>query len=142
MVAEIRNATQAELEEVTREPLHEYKKTYPVEMVTGWCKSLYIYDELIAVGGIITYWTGVGECWLQLGAKAADHKIEVVRQVKRMIATGFDELHLHRLQATERADFDQTIKFAEHLGFKKEGCMLRYTADGADAYLYAIVKGD
>lgn len=140
MISEIRNATEADLESVKKDMLHEWKKSYPIDHIEGWAKSLYIYDELVAVGGVLKYWNGVGEAWLVLGKKSGEHKIEVVRKVRQMLWLAMDELKLWRIQATERRDFHKSVKMAEHLGFKLEGLMLKYTADKADAYLYALVK--
>jgi len=142
MVSEIRKATEADLEKVKTDPLHEWNKSYPIDRISDWAKSLYIYDELVAVGGVVQFWNGVGEVWMVLGSKAAEHKIEVVRQARRVIEMAFIELKLWRVQAVERVDFEDAIRFTKHLGFKTEGVLRKYTPDKSDVYMTSIVKGE
>ena len=144
MNSEIRDATEADLNAIKGDLLFEWNKSYPIEHIAGWAKSLFIDGNLVAIGGVYLIHQGLGQAWLILGSKAAEHKIEIVRIVRRMIDLAFKELGIWRLEATERADFSQTVKMAEHLGFHNEtpDGMKGFTEDRATAYLYAIVKED
>jgi RimJ/RimL family protein N-acetyltransferase len=47
--------------------------------------------------------------------------------------------YIRRIQMTVRADFPRGLRFAEFLGFEKEGIMKSYGKDGADYILFARV---
>ena len=137
---EIRNATQEDLDLVRQDSIDITAKNYPVLNLNGWARTVLIDGQIIGVGGCIVFWKGVGEAWFCLSKKALDHKIATFRCIKKIIEQAFSELKLKRMQVTERADFSQTIKMAESLGFKREGLMKSYLPDGGDSYLYALIR--
>lgn len=134
------NAEQKDLDYARENALYDNVKEYPQFEITGWSKTLMIDNEIIAVGGVVVFWPGVGEAWLQLTKHAENHKIALVRCVRIMMALAFKELKLHRMEST--ATFDEARKLNEYLGFKcetPEG-MEKYTQNGKTAYLYSIVR--
>ena len=134
------NAEQKDLDYARENALYDNVKEYPPLELTGWSKTLIIDDEIIAVGGVVVFWPGVGEAWLQLTKHAEKHKIALVRCVRLIMALAFKELNLHRMEAT--ATFDEARKFNESMGFKCEtpDGMRKYTQNGKTAYLYSIVR--
>lgn len=134
------NAEQRDLDYARENALYDNVKEYPQFKITGWSKTLMIDNEIIAVGGVVVFWPGVGEAWLQLTKNAENHKIALVRCVRIMIALAFKELKLHRMEST--ATFDEARIFNEYLGFKCEtpDGMEKYTQNGKTAYLYSIVR--
>lgn len=139
-MTEIRDATQADLDYCRENALNDSGKNYSNYPLSGWAKTVIINGEIVGVGGVIQYWTGVGEAWFQLSKFAGEHKIESIRCIRRLMEQAFEELELWRIQTTEREDFPQTMKMAEHLGFKKEGLMINYAPDGGNVWLYAIIR--
>lgn len=142
MASEIKDATEADLDAIKADLLYEWRKSYPIEHIAGWAKSLFIDGNLVAIGGVYVLREGLGQAWIVLGSKAENHKIEIVRVIRRMIDMAFEELGIWRLEATERVDFVQTNKMAHHLGFHNETPfgMKAYCEDKSDAYLYAIIR--
>jgi hypothetical protein len=143
MQVELRKSTEAELDRIKGDLLHDWAKSRPIDCLTEWSKSLYVGDELVAVGGAFMLWapqSGVAEMWMLLGSKADKYKIEVVKRAREVIAMAFDELRLHRMQAVVRADFPEGLRFIEHLNFLPEGRLRCYTEDVCDALMFSIVK--
>ena len=140
MAIEIRNAIQADLDEVRKDSIDISARNYPDWDLNGWAKTGLIDGEIVAVGGCVVYWEGVGEGWICFSEKIKSHKIEAMKFFKKITEDAFLELKLWRMQVSERVDFPQSVKMAEFLGFKCEGLMKSYLPDGTDAWLYALVK--
>jgi RimJ/RimL family protein N-acetyltransferase len=51
-----------------------------------------------------------------------------------------NELNLHRIEVAVKDSFKEGLRFAEALGFVREGWMHRYGPDKSSYYLYARVK--
>jgi RimJ/RimL family protein N-acetyltransferase len=107
----------------------------------GPCFSAVEDGVIVGAGGLIIMWPGVGEGWLMANKDAAlRHKryaYEVV--IKHIIKLACD-LDLRRIQAHVDVNVPAAVKFAEQLGFQREGLMRKYGEDGSDHYLYAIVR--
>lgn len=138
---EIRQATQADLEYVKANPIDENViKDFLDVKLSGWAKTALIDGKIVGVGGVVQYWPHVAEGWYCLSKEAAQYKTQMVKCIRKITEQAIKELDLHRIQSTIRVDFERAIKLAEFVGFKCEGKMAKYTADGFDAYIYAIVK--
>lgn len=100
--------------------------------------------ELLAVCGIHWFWPGVGEAWIIQHKRAQEAKVTrmaVYRAGKTLMHMLIDkhEAPLQRLQATVRQDWPDAIRMVERLGFVRESVLRRYSPDGTDAYMYAMV---
>jgi len=100
--------------------------------------------KLLAVCGIHWFWPGVGEAWILQHSRAQDARVTrmaVYRASVQLMKLLIDkhEAPLQRLQVTVRTDWPDAIRLAEHMGFKLESTMKRYSPDGTDAYMYAKV---
>ena len=136
-----------ELSKVVRDPV---ENSNPITEATakeyatrGPSYSFFMGDKLVACGGIMIIWPGVGVAWLMTDPEA------VLRCVKsffmaavRFTRESIQEHSLVRVQASCRADTPAFSRLLEHLGFKREALMRKYGRDGSDQYLYSIVKGD
>jgi len=136
----IKEAKQEDIDFVLANPVDGAKNKYPKYKIIGWAKTGYIDDEIVAVGGVVKYWEGVGEAWIYMSRVANDHPIEILRVVRKMIDLAFEELKLWRIGATARDDFPNAMKMLVHLGFSCEGHHQKYNEDGSDSWCYAKIK--
>ncbi len=101
-----------------------------------------VNDIIVGCGGIRKLWTGVGEVFLLLSPKTALYPIRTYECIKE----GFERLiadnDFVRLQAWGRIGFTKAHTLFRHLGFRPEGIARKYTPDGCDCLLYAIVRDD
>ncbi len=95
--------------------------------------------HLVAAGGIIPIWDGMGEAWLIPSDVMPGYRLQVIKIVRKRIDEIIDSDNLRRLQATVRADYDVATRFVEFLGFKREGLMRNYGPGGADHYMYSRI---
>jgi len=114
----------------------------------GWLKRMENKDRaftlvdnghLVAAGGIIPIWEGMGEAWLIPSDVMPRYRLRVIKTLRRRIDEIIDADNLRRLQATVRADYDVAVRFIEFLGFKREGLMKNYGPGGADHYMYSRI---
>lgn len=139
---DIRDARQSDLDFVRQNPLEEALKVYPELEIKGYAKTGIVNGEIVGVGGVIVYYAGRGEAWMVLSKKVNDFKVETVLCLHKMMEQAISELKLKRLECSVRADFPKAKELIECLGFKCETPkpMKCYCPDGADAYLYSIVR--
>jgi len=83
---------------------------------------------------------GVGEGWALADATAIGRPV-LARAVRRRLPDVVAGLGLHRLQAACRADRPDRCRWLEWLGFRPEGRMRRYSAEGDDFIRYALLAG-
>ncbi|MCP4537769.1 MAG: hypothetical protein GY832_11550 [Chloroflexi bacterium] len=104
--------------------------------VTAWDDD----GGIIFVGGINWYWKGVGEAWVIFHRNAQRHGHRSYRTAKEVLAMLMDKSDYHRVQATARADWPQAVRMLEVMGFHREGLMEKFYPNGADAYMYSMVR--
>ncbi len=101
-----------------------------------------VNDEIVGCGGIRKLWDGVGEVWLMLSPKTALYPTKTYECIREGLQKLIDENDFVRLQAWGRIGFAKAHTLFKHLGFKPEGIARKYTPDGVDSILYAIVRQD
>jgi hypothetical protein len=101
--------------------------------------SGFYQGKLIACGGILIPWAGLGEAWCTVsrdvrvfGAMATFIKMEMV--FKGIIS----ENHLRRVQADVDAENRRSIKFVERLGFLPEFAMPKFGPNGETYTRYVL----
>lgn len=102
----------------------------------GLAWSLLDGDEVIACGGIVILWPGVGEAWTVMGEKVKDYPLAVAKALRE----GIERSGLRRIQATVRIDDGKARKLIGLCGFKPEGILEGFGPDGADFVSYARVR--
>lgn len=91
--------------------------------------------DVIACIGTIPQWTDYQRAWALLSGDAGRCMVSLTRRISRWLRfhnTG-------RIDTSVHCTFDQAIRWAEMLGFQREGLMRRYDPEGRDCYLYAQV---
>ena len=97
--------------------------------------------DYICFAGVNYLRPGVGEVWIVDGYLIPTCKLGFFRAIHRLIERYlFQGKELHRVQMGVRTNFEKGCKFAEKLGFEREGIMKQYCNDKQDYYLYARVK--
>jgi len=97
--------------------------------------------DYICFAGVNYLRPGVGEVWIIAGYLIHTCKYDFFKAIHKLINKYlFQGRQLHRVQMGVETKFGKACKFAEKLGFKKEGIMKQYCNDHLDYYLYAKVK--
>jgi hypothetical protein len=107
----------------------------PALLAAGPAYSAVEDDVVFASAGFYQQWEGRAIVWALLSADAGRHFIRIHRAVLRAFS-----LHPYRRIETAVLDgFEEGYRWAEMLGFWREGLMRAYCPDGTDAHLYARV---
>lgn len=112
----------------------EYAQALVSQSTVGWTGVL--DGQVIGCAGIAECWPGRAEAWTLLAPDAFDVFRHIHRVVRRVLA----DSPWHRVEMKVDADHAAAVRWAEHLGFEREGLMRKYTADQRDIFLYARVK--
>lgn len=98
--------------------------------------SLLRGGRVLACGGAVRFWPGVGELWLWLGREALENPVALARWARRALRLLRKRQGFVRLQAHVRADDATARRFAEFLGLRREGLCPGYGPDHATHQLY------
>ena len=93
----------------------------------------------ICSGGVIPTWLGSAQGWVISSKRIFRNKIKASRLIKERTDLLCANNKIWRLQTAVKADFKIGIRFAEFLGFNKEGLMVGYGPDKTDYYLMARI---
>ena len=93
----------------------------------------------ICSGGIIPTWMGNAQGWVISSKRIFRNKVKASRLIKERTDLLCANNKIWRLQTAVKADFKIGIRFAEFLGFNKEGLMVGYGPDKTDYYLMARI---
>ncbi len=96
-------------------------------------------DAVLATGGVHPMWEGVGEAWLLVGKEGYDKPKTVAKWTDYLFQILQEEHKLFRIQASVAALDLTANRYAQWLGFEKEGIMRKYGPDGTDYIRYARV---
>jgi hypothetical protein len=96
-------------------------------------------EGLVASGGILPLWKGVGEAWVVTSELVDTYPLLFAKTVWRKLYEIIDGNGIERVQTTIHKDFIVSQKWAERMGFKNEGLMRKYLG-GEDYYRYALVR--
>jgi hypothetical protein len=104
------------------------------DMRDGWCAL--DGDIPVAFFGYHEMWSNRAVAWSVL----SDRCSKMMHRVTRTALRFFDDIPCKRIEFTVRNGFDNGERWAQMLGFRREGFMLSYYPDGGSAYLYARVR--
>ncbi len=93
----------------------------------------------ICSGGVIPTWLGNAQGWVISSKRIFRNKVKASRLIKQRTDLLCANNKIWRLQTAVKADFKIGIRFAEFLGFNKEGLMVGYGPDKTDYYLMARI---
>lgn len=118
--------------------IRDYKDRIAVYATMGHAYTLVVDNKIICCSGIINSHQGVAEAWVIAGKDFEKHGMVISRTIK-----GFLDLvqpFYHRFQMSVLVGFEDAEKFAEFLGFEKEGIMRKFDSAGKDYTLYSRIK--
>lgn len=108
----------------------------PSLKAAGPAYSLVDGDEVFAVAGLIPQWNHRAIAWAMISGEAGKHFFALHKAVRRALTLH----HYRRVETAVACDFPQGQRWAELLGFEREGRMRAYTPDGQDCDLYARIS--
>ena len=107
--------------------------------IPGLSFTLWADNNIVLCGGITPMWDGVAEGWVIASKRIYDHKIKSVSSIKKRLDLLCTNNNIWRVQTSVKEDFKVGVRFAEWLGLKKEGLMLKYGPDKTNYYRMAKI---
>lgn len=95
-------------------------RTYALQ---GPAYSLWVDGNLVACGGIVVLWPGMGEAWCLVSERVKFHPLIFHKSAMKMIDEMAKERKLVRVQANVQKDFKTGNSWIQAIGFKPEGDM-------------------
>lgn len=93
-------------------------------------------EVVFACGGLIQQWDLRAIAWALISAEAGKHFSLIHRTALRL----FSEHKYRRIETAVSSEFEAGHRWAQMLGFEREGRMRAYTPDGRDCDLYARIQ--
>lgn len=98
-----------------------------------------IDEEILACGGIIPFWKGVGEAWVVTSHFVCEYPLFFAKTIWRKLNGLIILMNLERIQTVVDAENIVSRKWVERMGFVNEGPMRKYI--GGRTYIrYAWIK--
>ena len=94
-------------------------------------------DTAIACFGLLHIWPGRADCWALVGAALSGARFVVLHRWVAGNLAAAQRLGYRRLETTIDPAFPAARRWAELLGFQREGRLRRYLPDGRDMLIYA-----
>ncbi len=95
---------------------------------TGPAFTGYAHDEMVAAGGIIIMWKGVGEAWTLTSPLVHEYPIFFTRTIRDYLNAMIIKYKFERVQSVVQKDYEMANRWIKTLGFKPEGEMPKYRA--------------
>lgn len=114
--------------------LEYWRSSDQVEM-----RSIYSKDTFLGVAGVRLMRVGVGELFLFPTQEALKHPISLVKAVIYLIGKAKEQFNLHRFQITIEESYEHGHRWAEFLGFDKEGLLKGYDSMKENHWMYGRV---
>lgn len=119
----------------------EYRERYEMYAQNGSAFTLLDKEgNILACGGVVVHWAGVGEVWILKSKSLSEHPVSAFRVGRFGIADALERLNLHRIQATVEAGDVLAQNYIEAFDFVLEGKLRCYGPEKQDYFLYARVK--
>jgi hypothetical protein len=118
----------------------DLKQVLAIYAKQGTLFSVIVGDKVVAVGGLLPLWKGVGEVFANFSPEGEHYMKSIHRAAKGIIAAALAD-GFWRIQTNILAGFEKGILWVEGLGFVQEGPPMRkYSPSGKDMLRYVIVK--
>jgi len=99
-----------------------------------------IYDnKIVCSGGVIPIWDEVFEGWVMGSHLIWQHRVGAAKVIRKVMDVLVKEYKITRLQTAVKKDFLLGHRFAQWLGMKEEGLMIKYQ-NNEDYIRFARVK--
>ncbi|MFH1230993.1 MAG: GNAT family protein [Planctomycetota bacterium] len=97
-------------------------------------------NTLLAIGGVLQFWTGVGEAWMMVSPEGRKSGLALYRVMERFLNMGFEKYGFHRIQASVVNGYTEAHKVVLRLGFIPEGMMVQYGPNKENYVRYVRLK--
>lgn len=100
--------------------------------------ALSLDGRVLGCGGVVEYWKGRGEAWAFFSRDCKKEFLAITLATRRFLKI----CPTRRIEAAAEVGFDAGKRWLETLGFTPASPwpMKAYKPDGADCFLYAMVK--
>lgn len=98
-------------------------------------------DEMLGCGGIVEFYPQYGYVWLLMNKEARFYLINIIKFMESLFNDLFTVRNFIRLQCFCFVDIPSAQKLLEHLKFKQEG-RLRKFSQNKDCFIYGLLKED
>jgi len=105
----------------------------------GIAYTIEVPEGLVASGGVIPLWKGVGEAWVVTSELVETYPILFAKTVWEKLYEIINANGIERVQTTIHKDHIISQRWAERMGFENEGLMRKYLG-GEDYYRYALIR--
>jgi len=92
---------------------------------------------ILAVGGVVKFWEGVGEAWMMISPEGRKKGLSLFRHMNGLLDYCFTEHKFHRIQASILFSHKEAHRCVMRLGFIPEGMMVRYGPNKENYVRYA-----
>lgn len=107
---------------------------------TGPTWTILVEGVPVTIFGLQYAGPGVYDQWGTGTEAIRGHGLFVVKRVREIMELAFENLDLHRIQATCRTDRPEYERFLKLLGFQKEGLLRQMAPDRSDLFIFSKVK--
>lgn len=98
-----------------------------------------INGRIIAIGGVAVQRKGTGSGWVLTSDLIIKYKIWTHKVIKNIIQTSFEVYNLHRVEGLILEGHEISAKWAERLGFEREGLLRKYDSAQNNYWLYSLI---
>lgn len=121
------------------DPPADFKQKVLEQARRGNAYAVIKEDEVIVIGGIASYWEGVGEAWAIYSKNLNRNLKDCFRESRSILNYIIENSRFHRVQAVSRC-VGKNCRWLEKMGFRFEVKLNKYNPDKTDAFMYAIVR--
>ena len=108
------------------------------ENIDGPMASFRIDGRIVAIGGLLPIWKGRAQAYLFICEDVGGRDLlRLIRSCRRHLITFAPQWP--RIECYVLPTFLQAVRFAERLGFVKEGYLRRFDVDGVDSIIMARI---
>ena len=97
-------------------------------------------DEVLAIGGVIKFWQGVGEAWMVVSPEGRKRIMSLYKYMDAFLRACFNKYGFHRIQANILQDFETAHRCIMKLDFIPEGMMIQYGPNKENFIRYVRFK--
>lgn len=136
---ELRKMTDEDRLFVLDNPFEDQLKGWPDSPPERYDWTCVFDGEIVAVGGLIKFYDGVGEVWIMLTEHARKRGVfgVIARQaIEKKMTELIEQADLWRVQARVCKDFLVAVEFMKWLGFEYESTMTEAGRDRKDLLMF------
>ena len=138
---EVRPIEDGDMDFVRANLCEEVAKVCPDMPTPEHSYTVVFNGEIIAVGGLIIFWPGVGELWMIRTPKSKEaFGYMLANAIRSKVNELIAEHRLWRCEAQARAQLPDAIRLIKALGFTQVCVREMYLSDGTDMILYARIN--